>query len=279
MSSTEQRRAANRTNALKSTGPVTASGKSTASQNAVRHGLLSARLLLDDESPGDFEALQRELQSALGPLGHLELSLVERIAITLWRQRRLVTAETSAIALSRAPRKIAAGVSTELGLGYGSELKAEDLGPFDQDRIAWCRTVLNEVETLEQIDPVSLAKLAPAISEQLRSDAEEDGESVETFLGAQEKGITGYVAGLIDWCHEQIKLAENRPAVLALAAEVRARRMILPDGAIAIFSRYQSTLDNQLYKALRALRETQVWRLKTLDAGETATHQGQDKAA
>jgi hypothetical protein len=40
----------------------------------------------------------------------------------------------------------------------------------------------------------------------------------------------------------------------------------LPNDAIEIFSRYQTTLDNQLYKALRALREAQEWRLKTLDA-------------
>jgi len=40
-----------------------------------------------------------------------------------------------------------------------------------------------------------------------------------------------------------------------------------------LFTRYQTTLDNQLYKALRAFRDAQEWRLKTLDvAGE------QDKA-
>lgn len=30
-------------------------------------------------------------------------------------------------------------------------------------------------------------------------------------------------------------------------------------------ARYQTTLDNQLYKALRAFREAQEWRLKTLE--------------
>ena len=35
---------------------------------------------------------------------------------------------------------------------------------------------------------------------------------------------------------------------------------------LEILARYQTTLDNQLFKTLRALREAQEWRLKTLDA-------------
>ena len=40
---------------------------------------------------------------------------------------------------------------------------------------------------------------------------------------------------------------------------------MLPAGTLEILSRYQTTLDNQLYKALRALREAQEWRLKTIE--------------
>ena len=49
---------------------------------------------------------------------------------------------------------------------------------------------------------------------------------------------------------------------------------MLPERALMLFTRYQTTLDNQIYKALRALREAQEWRLKTiegLDAGEGET--------
>ena len=40
---------------------------------------------------------------------------------------------------------------------------------------------------------------------------------------------------------------------------------MLPTDVLEVLARYQTTLDNQLYKALRALREAQEWRLKTLD--------------
>lgn len=266
MSITEQRLAANRANALKSTGPRSPSGKARASRNAGRHGILANRLLMEDECPIEFDNIFTELQAALSPVGFMEMALVERIAVGLWRQRRLVTAETSATGLSRMMRKIAVAVTNELGLGCGSELNEEDLGVFDRDRAAWCKAVIAEVEKLGQIDPVSLPQNAPTIFEQLKTDAEDELGGIEVYLQARQGGLTAYVAELIDWCREQLKMAEQHPQVLALAEQVKARRLVLPDDALEVFSRYQTTLDNQLYKALRALREAQEWRLKTLDS-------------
>ena len=271
MSSSEQRRRANRANALKSGGPITDTGRTISSRNAERHGLLSSRLFLEDEDPRKFDDLLIELQSALGPVGTAELTIMERIAISLWRQRRLVTAETAAIDLSRIPRKIAGGVSSALALGYGSELKEDDLQPFDPERVQWCQAVIAEVAQLEPIDLASLPVKAPSIFEQLQSDAAEDGETVEGQLKGHSNGLTGYIGELLKWCHEQLAQAEQRPRVQELADKVRARRLVLPDEAIEIFSRYQTTLDNQLYKALRALREAQEWRLKTLEPALPAT--------
>lgn len=279
MSTTERRLAANRANAQMSTGPRSAEGKIETRKNATRHSLLSSRLLLDDECQTEFENLLLELQATLRPVGLMELALVERIAISLWRQRRLVTAETAALGLSRQRQKIASGVSTEIGRDYGFALNEEDLQPFDRDRITWCKTALAEVEKLEGIDPVTLPLRAPTIFEQLRSDAEEDGESVDTFLKSHKDGITGFVAELFKWCNKQLKDAANRPHVLTLAEQVKARRLVLPDDALEVFSRYQTTLDNQLYKVLRALREAQEWRLKTLDVSAKSQAEQIDAAA
>src|ERR1700694_431290 len=116
MSTSEQRLAANRANALKSTGPKTKNGKAVACLNATQHGLFSARLLLDDEEPAEFQRLLADLDSTLNPVGAVELALAERIAVTMWRQRRLVTAESATLRLHRQQAKIACGVSKELGL-------------------------------------------------------------------------------------------------------------------------------------------------------------------
>ena len=265
MSTTEQRLAANRTNALSSTGPITTAGKAVASQNATRHGLLSAKLLLEDEDPDDYQMMLADLCRSVRPVGALELSLVERIGVTLWRQRRLVQAETARLTLARQSKKIADGVSSELGCSYTNEISQDNLEPFDETQETWCRNVVDEIEALDEIDMKSLEHSAPLVFVQLESDAEEDGDDLAKFVADQDGGLTGYVAGVLNWCREQLLSAEARPKILALAEQVRAKRLVLPTDVLEVLARYQTTLDNQLYKALRALREAQEWRLKTLD--------------
>lgn len=265
MSTTEQRIAANRANAMLSTGPITEAGKAVASRNATRHGLLSARLLLADEDPTAFDALFSELCRSLAPVGTIELALVERISITLWRQRRLVQAETAQLALARQPRCIATTVSKHMGREYASELRAEDLLDFDKDREQWCRKVLAEVEQLESLDIATLEQQAPLTFQQLAADATEDQEPIAKFISDHKGGLPGYLGKLMLWCREQIGKAESRPQIQALAVQVRAKRLILDDDALELISRYQSTLDNHLYKGLRSLRDAQEWRLKLLD--------------
>lgn len=263
MSTTEQRLAANRANAQLSTGPSTAEGKAVASRNATRHGLLSARMFLDDEDPAEFHALCAELDRSLKPADAIEGALIERIAVTLWRQRRLVASEAATLALARQPRKIASGVGNELGRG---EMKIDELRPFDPDSERWARDALAEIEALDSLDLVAIEKTAPVVWGQLCSDAEP--ESVEKFLAEHQGGLAAFITELVRWCREQLRQAEARPHTLALAEQVRAKRLLLSPDTLELLARYQSTLDNQLYKALRALREAQAWRRKTLEHRE-----------
>ncbi len=265
MSTTEQRLATNRANALHSTGPVTVTGKASASRNATRHGLLSAKLFLDDEDPAEFQAMFGELWRSLNPVGTLEGSLVERIAVTLWRQRRLVQAETANLSLARQPRKIASGTSSELKRSYGSEVTADELQPFDAERVAWTANVIAEIEALDEIDLRTLEQRAPYVFGQLASEAEEDEEEVARYVELYQGGLTEFVANLLLWCREQQREAAARPQILMLAEQVRAKRLILPTDTLELLARYQTTLDNQLFKLLKALREAQEWRLETIE--------------
>lgn len=270
MSTINQRLAANRANALQSTGPVTPDGKSICSANATKHGVLSKKLLLDDEDLAEYETLLADLERSLNPVGVVEIALVERIAVTLWRQRRLVHAETASTSLLRVSKKVAGVVSSELGRGYGSEVKSEDLKPFDSDREIWCRTALQEIDALEKLDLEALKKFAPLVFGQLKSDADSNGDDVAKFITEHKGGLVGFVAEVTQWCREQLREADARPQILAIADQVRAKRLVLPEETLVLFSRYQTTLDNQLFKLLRGLRETQEWRLKTLDNLVTA---------
>ena len=92
----EKRLAANRANALKSTGPRTQQGKSKSALNALTHGLrarLSPDTLVPDHERQDFTALVTALHEELLPQTPLQQLLADRIALLLWKQRRTAAAE------------------------------------------------------------------------------------------------------------------------------------------------------------------------------------------
>jgi hypothetical protein len=52
---------ANRQNALKSTGPLSMEGKSRASKNAMKHGILSKNLVVSGEKTSEYQAFRQNL--------------------------------------------------------------------------------------------------------------------------------------------------------------------------------------------------------------------------
>jgi len=269
---TGKQAAANKANAKKSTGPKTAAGKATVAGNAISHGILSKRLFLEDESPDDFQALQDDLRQALRPMGALELVLVEKVAVALWKQKRLVAAETAMLELGRHMRResVRDDVKTAAGMGFSdaditeaelAPLTAEERGPWK-----WC------LETLEQAELVpddvigsgkieALAEIAPLIYGQLKDEAEEAELSPAAYIKAECKdGLMGWFYELRSYCSQAIRQLHRRPLVQSVAKLVQAQKSA-PMGN-EVLMRYQVSLDGELYRAMEALRKQQAFRLK-----------------
>ena len=88
--STYKQRAANRTNAHKSTGPKTEQGKARSRMNAVKHGLTGARcVLIEGEDPEEFDALCADLIAKYQPSTAFGRELVIQLAVETWRLRRV----------------------------------------------------------------------------------------------------------------------------------------------------------------------------------------------
>jgi len=87
----------NRRNSKLSTGPKTAKGKATASQNSLKHGLFATPVLLPYEDPKAFELLADSLMFDLNPVGALEIMLVKRIVNIFWRLQRVNVIEAAAV--------------------------------------------------------------------------------------------------------------------------------------------------------------------------------------
>jgi len=95
----ERKLAANKANALVSTGPRTTAGKAMSSRNATKHGLLSEQAALPGESRRRLLALHDQLYLELRPVGVLEQLFVDRIVCGFWRLRRALHAEREAMKL------------------------------------------------------------------------------------------------------------------------------------------------------------------------------------
>ena len=83
-------------------GPVTQNGKAVVRWNATRHGISSPKPVVPGlEKQEDWESHLEGIMENLSPVGHLEVTLAERVALLSWRLHRVTRHETGAIAISQ----------------------------------------------------------------------------------------------------------------------------------------------------------------------------------
>lgn len=85
---------ANQQNSLKSTGPRSGSGKAIVAQNAIKHGILSAKIAMDQQEREDFCNFASQMQAYFTSTNSLEELLIDRIISNIWRLRRVIHIET-----------------------------------------------------------------------------------------------------------------------------------------------------------------------------------------
>ncbi len=97
-----QRLAANRLNALLSTGPLTPEGKAKSSLNAVKTGLTGRTVLLSSDDAALYAEHCDRFAVLYAPVGPQESALVQSLADTEWRLHRIPALEHSIYAVGRA---------------------------------------------------------------------------------------------------------------------------------------------------------------------------------
>ncbi len=95
------RAAANRANARFSTGPRTPEGKAISSLNAVKTGLTGRTVVLASEDAAAYEQHIRDYETEYKPEGLRERELVQSLADTSWRLKRIPGLEMAIYALGR----------------------------------------------------------------------------------------------------------------------------------------------------------------------------------
>jgi hypothetical protein len=262
MTTSEKQVQANRANATRSTGPRSPEGKAKSRLNAVRHGLFSKHLFLNGEQPEDYHALEEDLQLTLRPIGALEQTLIEQIAVNMWKQRRLIHAETAMINQGRKPSQICKEVSLELDKDWSNTISESELHPYDKKQEVWCRDVMKEYQSLSEFRLISLTEKAPLILQFLVDEADSEHKSIADYLAPYGDKTPEALMELIKWCQMELKKADQSSKIQSAVRQVQNRKSVLPEKYLELMARYQTSLDNQLYKAMKALRESQEWRLK-----------------
>ena len=79
------------------TGPRTDAGKARSSQNAVKHGIFSQNPVIPGENAAEWDVFRQEIVQSHAPIGLLETELAERIALQMWRLRRVARYEAELV--------------------------------------------------------------------------------------------------------------------------------------------------------------------------------------
>src|SRR5262245_7536975 len=93
MPSKRQQEASRRNGSL-SRGPKTEAGKRRSSQNAIRHGLLAKRVVLDSDNEENFHILLNQHVEKFQPADGVEFGMIEEMVSCYWRLHRAMAIET-----------------------------------------------------------------------------------------------------------------------------------------------------------------------------------------
>ena len=75
---------------MSKSGPNTEAGKAAVRRNAFKHGITAGYVVVDGmEDRADWEAVRKGVRETINPENYLEEMLAERLALNLWKRRRI----------------------------------------------------------------------------------------------------------------------------------------------------------------------------------------------
>ena len=298
----ENRLAANRMNALKSTGPQSPQGKTRSSRNSLKHGLLAqAPILSGVESRKAWERHRYGVFKSIAPVGYVEEFLTNRLALISWRQCRVVRYEAEVASAAIAMTGPDMESRSELGSGKPSD-PAEARARADRaSAVVRLLSQLSSMADEEKLDTqVAVASLW-ALWRELPNNFDrisipgvpDDNTEFDAFdswtAGLLRNGLEAYAAAarivpqallkkcvLSVWKSREDAEAEERNLVergqhwrLLLERENRSRMLLEPD-VLDKVSRYDTSLERSFFRTLHEIQRLQASRCGAIVAPSAA---------
>lgn len=157
---------ANRKNAQRSTGPRTTSGKAVVAANAIKHGLLSAEILLPEDDQTALAALAENFLTEFKPEGSLEHLLVDRMVSLVWRLARLGRVESELLQngrgdLSHVLLAKQEGLFSGLGVGFGFDTRSDALAKLARYETGIDRALHRALHELQRLQAARQGQAVP----------------------------------------------------------------------------------------------------------------------
>ena len=271
--------AANRRNGHLSTGPKTSNGKAVSKLNALKHGLRAREVVLRGrcicESPREFAALHQRLLNDLDPVGLSEEMLVEQIATTYWRLRRVIKAESGEITLNvdngewRRKNRDVSMTAMRWGLGGDPAIKMGESAFGNHCLYHQWEGVRVSVEKEGQLTedavksvihfgkPDSLTRELERLRMKLQLNLE--GLEETAFRAKQKEMALTYINEKIRHISGEIDRCEKRED---MEEQAQQAANVLPSAkTLEKLRRYEISLNKQLYRAMHELERLQRRRL------------------
>jgi len=146
---------ANRKNANRSTGPRTQRGKENSKHNALKEGVFSRRLNIQEDDRADYEALRSDLFAQLKPFTALQQVIADAIVTAAWRCSQALQREARQLTTQILETATEAAPPTPSAIGYyGTNRNAANRA---KDLLAYALEESREegglrAETVEQLD-------------------------------------------------------------------------------------------------------------------------------
>src|SRR5215204_4995742 len=278
-------------------GPKTAQGKAVVRWNATRHGISSPKPVVPGlEKQEDWESHLQGIMENLSPVGHLEVTLAERVALLSWRLHRVTRYETEAIAISQETieddiHERDLFLSTIRQKGFDSTHPVDIR--FEARYYKQVHSALRRFPSLELDKTLKGADASSVVWSVLMEAKKAAGEDIDV----EDLGLSGVPEDAMIEELPAMKVADVRGCVEAIAVHVsldpddlldlatyeagcearsaahkkeemeqeisrKARERILPDEkTLEKISRYESHLSRQLFHSLHELENLQKHRI------------------
>jgi hypothetical protein len=267
----EERLAANRANAQRSTGPKTREGRAASRMNALKHGLLSQEVLICSphryESEEELFALHDRFRDELQPMGPLELMLCDQIVTTHWRLRRVLAAESAEMALSlRRGRSQFNQQAESRSVQVGS--KTYELAPPWEETAEGCQKAQRSLREI-----ASAVQREGGVTEGILGDKSISFLTVVQDLRAMLNRRMANPNGVEEkaWAEQHLTevmdYLDHKIREMALLEETHYAAALMPEvEVLEKFGRYETMLNRQLNRAMTQLTKLQKDRRKQENA-------------